>query len=122
MRKKIITLMTALLPLMAMAQSKNVSVDSVGTLGNQLTDSIRFKVTDDYSILAMIRQDMGYSLMYRLTLAGFSEGVKVIPLRDPITRTIALGWRNFQTLPYAARAFIGHIRREAPGILAHLET
>ena len=79
-------------------------------------------MTDDYSILAMIRQDMGYSLMYRLTLAGFSEGVKVIPLRNPITRTIALGWRNFQTLPYAARAFIGHIRREAPGILAHLET
>ena len=46
MRKIIITLMTALLPLMAMAQSKNVSVDSVGTLGNQLTDSIRFKVTE----------------------------------------------------------------------------
>ena len=88
----------------------------------RLSPDIRFKVTDDYSILAMIRQDMGYSLMYRLTLAGFSEGVKVIPLRDPITRTIALGWRNFQTLPYAARAFIGHIRREAPGILAHLET
>lgn len=85
-----------------------------------LQPDIRFKVTDDYSILAMIRQDMGYSLMYRLTLAGFSEGVSVIPIEKPPTRTIAMAWRDYETLPLAAKRFIEHIRREAPGILAHL--
>ena len=80
---------------------------------HNLTPDIRFKVTDDYTILAMIRRQMGYSLMYRLTLAGAAKDVAVIPIREPFHRTIAMGWRDFETLPYAARKFITHIRREA---------
>ena len=46
MKKKYLTLLFAIMPLMAMAQSMNVSVDSVGKLATQLPDSIRFKVAD----------------------------------------------------------------------------
>ena len=86
-----------------------------------LKPDIRFKVTDDYSILTMIRQNMGYSIMYRLTLAGFSDGVAVLPIKEPVKRTIAMGWRNYETLPLAARKFIEHIRTHAPEVLSHLE-
>lgn len=86
-----------------------------------LKPDIRFKVTDDYSILTMIRQNMGYSIMYRLTLAGFSDGVAVLPIKEPVKRTIAMGWRNYETLPIAARKFIEHIRTHAPEVLSHLK-
>ena len=98
----------------------SVALEAFSRIG--LTPDVRFKVTDDYSILAMVRQNMGYSLVYRLTLAGFSEGVAVIPVREPVQRTIAMGWRNYETLPLAAKRFIGHIRAHAPELLAHLET
>ena len=87
---------------------------------HRLKPDIRFKVTDDYTILAMIRRQMGYSLMYRLTLAGAAKDVAVIPIREPFHRTIAMGWRDFETLPYAARKFITHIRTNAKQVLGEL--
>ena len=44
--KKLFTIIVAFIPLMAMAQSMNVNVDSVGTLAKHLPDSVRFKVAD----------------------------------------------------------------------------
>ena len=44
--KKLFTIIAILMPLMAMAQSKNVSVDSVGTLARQLPEDVRFKVAE----------------------------------------------------------------------------
>ena len=44
--KKLLTLIAALMPLMALAQSLNVSVDKAGTLAEQLPDSIRFKIAE----------------------------------------------------------------------------
>ena len=46
MKKYILTLLTVLLPTLAMAQQMSIRVDSVGTLDKQLPDSIRFKVAE----------------------------------------------------------------------------
>jgi DNA-binding transcriptional LysR family regulator len=97
----------------------SVALEAFAGIG--LEPDVRFKVTDDYSILAMVRQNMGYSLVYRLMLAGFSDGVAVIPVQEPVQRTIAMGWHNYETLPLAAKRFIGHIRAHAPELLSHLE-
>lgn len=59
---------------------------------------------DDYSILAMIRQGLGVSVLYRLVLAGFGEGLAVRPVEEPLERTVALAWRQWETLPLAAGA------------------
>ena len=44
--KKLITIIAFLLPMLAQAQQMNVSVDSVGMLGKELPDSVRFKVAE----------------------------------------------------------------------------
>lgn len=81
---------------------------------NHLKPHICYKVTDDYSILAMVRQSLGISILYRLVLAGYSEGVSVVPIQESLQRTIALAWRNYETMPYAARMFADYIRIKMP--------
>ena len=44
--KKILVLLVALMPFVAMAQEKSVHVDSVGHLARLLPESERFKVAD----------------------------------------------------------------------------
>lgn len=85
-----------------------------------LTPRIEYKVYDDYSILAMIRQGLGVSVLYRLVLAGFGEGLAVRPVEEPLERTVALAWRQWETLPLAARRFAEFVLRRTSQVLAQL--
>ncbi|SFP27277.1 DNA-binding transcriptional regulator, LysR family [Oscillibacter sp. PC13] len=85
-----------------------------------LSPKIEYKVYDDYSILAMVRQGLGVSVLYRLVLPGFGEGVAVRPIREAPERTVALAWRSWETMPLAARRFAEFIIRHAPEVLAEL--
>lgn len=82
-----------------------------------LSPQIEYKVYDDYSILAMVRQGLGVSVLYRLVLTGFGEGVAVRPIREAPKRTVALVWRSWETMPLAARRFAEFIIRHAPEVL-----
>ena len=75
-----------------------------------LTPHIEYKVYDDYSILAMVRQGLGISCMYQRVLEGFETDLAIRPISHPPTRPVALAWQNKLTIPYAARQFIDFIR------------
>ncbi len=70
-----------------------------------LTPRIEYRVYDDYSILAMVEQGLGVSMMYNRVLRGFDTNVRVVPVREKPERTIALAWGNEETIPRAAREF-----------------
>lgn len=70
-----------------------------------LSPNIEFKIYDDYSILAMVQQNLGISLMYSLVLEGFSEKVAIRPIKERPERRVALGWRKWETMSYASRKF-----------------
>lgn len=70
-----------------------------------LVPRIEYEVYDDYSILAMVRQGLGVSAMYQLVLSGFEEGLEVRLIREEVERSVSLAWRNWQTMPLAARRF-----------------
>ncbi|MGI6029633.1 MAG: LysR family transcriptional regulator [Candidatus Heteroscillospira sp.] len=86
-----------------------------------LTPNIEYKVTDDYSILAMVKRGLGYSILYNMVLAGFCEGVAVRPIQERPERTIALAWRRWDTMPLASRRFAEFIPKRLPEILKGLE-
>lgn len=83
-----------------------------------LSPRVVYKVYDDYSILAMVRQGLGVALLYRLVVAGFEEGLAVRPIEEELERTVALAWKNWETLPLAARRFGSFIREQTPAVLA----
>ena len=74
-----------------------------------LTPKIGYEVYDDYTIMSMIRQGLGVSLLFRRVVRGFSEGVEIRELSSPLTRPVYLAWKNRQTLPIAARRFADYI-------------
>ena len=85
-----------------------------------LSPRIEYTVYDDYSILAMVRQNLGVSILYRLVLDGFEAGLALRPLAEKPTRTVALAWQNWETMPLAARHFAAFILEQAPNIVSTL--
>ena len=67
---------------------------------------IEYKVYDDYSILSMVRQNLGVSAMYKRVLEGFGEGLVIRPMERPV----ALVWKDWNTMPFAARKFVSYVR------------
>ena len=58
----------------------------------------------------MIRQGLGVSILYRLVLEGFEDGLELRPIRERLERSVALLWRNWETMPFAARRFVSFVK------------
>lgn len=80
-----------------------------------LTPDVRCQVYDDYTILAMVRQGLGNSILYELVTRNFGNQVALVPIREAPQRRVALIWKNWDTLPFAAREFAGFLMAELEG-------
>lgn len=76
-----------------------------------LVPKIEYEVYDDYSIIEMIRQGLGFSIMYERVLTGMEDELAIRPIEEQPERTVALAWRNWTTLSYASRTFAEFILR-----------
>ena len=77
-----------------------------------LHPQIEYKVYDDYSILTMIRQGLGVSILYRKVLEGFGTDLEIRPVQEQMERPVALVWKNWDTMPFAARKFVSWINEK----------
>lgn len=69
------------------------------------TPNIAYEVYDDYSILSMVRQGLGISVLYEKVVSGFELGLSLRPILEAPRRRVALAWSSWETMPYAARRF-----------------
>lgn len=74
-----------------------------------LIPNINYKVTDDYTILAMVRQGLGVSMIYERVLRGFEQNLTVRRIDEQPKRTIAVAYRNRKSISHAAGRFIDFI-------------
>ncbi len=81
----------------------SVLLDAFHSAG--LTPSLAYEVYDDYSILSMVRQGLGISVLYEKVVAGFEQGLSLRPIQESPRRRVALSWVSWDTMPYAARRF-----------------
>lgn len=79
-----------------------------------LNPRIEYKVTDDYSILAMVRQGLGVSMIYQMVLPGFTQQLAIRPVKECPSREVSLAWRDKRTLPLAARRFSEYLIKNTP--------
>lgn len=71
-----------------------------------ITPNFAYEIYDDYTILEMIRQDLGASLLYENFLDGLTlDDLTIRHISEKPFRTIVLAWKNWQTLPLAAQEF-----------------
>ena len=74
-----------------------------------ISPNICLRMHDDYSILSMIEHGLGYSLLTALVLQKTAYNVPILPLQEPILRTISLVTKNKSSLSLAAKIFMQYI-------------
>ena len=70
---------------------------------------VRLTMHDDYSILSMVEQGLGYSLLAELVLQKTAYDIAVRPLEEPVLRTMALVMKDKRALSVAAKTFMWFI-------------
>ena len=72
---------------------------------------------DDYSILAMVKQNMGISMMYGLVVRDFENNVVINPIQENVERTIALACLKKEYLSKASKQLYEYIQKNVTKIL-----
>ena len=98
--------------------TRSVAVEGFRALG--LEPRYACKVYDDYTILSMVRQGLGYSILYSLAVTGADKDVAVRPIKEKLERSIVLAYTNEDTLPLAARRFLAFARFRLPSLVRTL--
>ena len=87
----------------------SVVLDAFASEG--LTPNLQYKVYDDYSIVSMVEQGLGVSVLYRPVLQNIAQNLVTLPLDSPVTRTVAVACRDSGALSGASRTFLRFIEK-----------
>lgn len=71
-----------------------------------ISPNVKLRVHDDYSILSMVEQGLGVSILAELVLRKTNYNVIALPLEPAITRTLGIVAKDARTLPLASKEFI----------------
>lgn len=77
-----------------------------------ISPDIRLRVHDDYSILSMVEQGLGVSLLAELVLRKTAYDVISLPVYPPVIRIMAIVIKDEKTLSLAASEFIRFVKSE----------
>jgi len=70
----------------------------------------QYSVLDDHSILSMVENHLGISILSRLIARGYEDKVKLLPLQPYCCRELGIGMRSYENLSPAARTFVDFAR------------
>lgn len=73
---------------------------------------LKIDAADDAAILSMIIGGMGVSVLSSLSLIGFGDRVRGIPLREPIECELGVAVRSSRTASAPVRAFINFLMQQ----------
>ena len=82
-----------------------------------ITPNVRLRVHDDCSLMSMIEQGMGVSILTELVLRKTNYDVVPLPIDPPIIRTLAVVTKERRTLPLAAKVFIEQLMAQREQLL-----
>lgn len=74
-----------------------------------LEPNIKYTIHDDYAIMTMAEAGLGISILAELMLRRNNYNIVCLPLNPPIYRTLAIGYKDKNSLPIAAKYFIEYL-------------
>lgn len=74
-----------------------------------ITPNVKLRVHDDYSILSMVEQGLGISILTELVLHKTSYDVVALPVEPAIIRMMSIVTKDKNTLPLASKTFIRYL-------------
>jgi len=79
-----------------------------------LVPKVEYTIADNYTILAMISSGLGCTVMNKLTLSGLATDAVIRPIKENISRSVDLAWKQWNTMPIASQRFAEYIIRHTP--------
>ena len=76
---------------------------------HHLQPNIQFRVHDDYTIMAMVENGLGISILSQLIMDRVNYRLVKKTITPPIKRTIGITYKNKKLLPIASRYFINFL-------------
>lgn len=74
-----------------------------------LKPDVRYRIHDDYTILSMVEQGLGISILPEMVIRRTDYRFIALPTDPPIIRTIGIAYINRKALPIASRFFIDYL-------------
>lgn len=76
-----------------------------------LTPDIKYTIHDDYAIMTMVEIGLGVSILAKLMLRRTDFNIVCLPTEPPIYRSLAIGYKDKNSLPIASKYFIEYLLR-----------
>lgn len=67
--------------------------------------------SDDATIISMVASGLGVSVLSELSLRGYEQSVKSVPLKEPVDCTLGIAAKSIKSLPPAAKTFISFAKK-----------
>lgn len=78
--------------------------------------NFHYSVLDDHTILSMVENRLGLSILTKLISVGSSYKVKLVPVYPEYYRDMGIGMKNYKKLSPAAKTFVDYAIRVLPDI------
>ncbi|MDE5908298.1 MAG: LysR family transcriptional regulator [Lachnospiraceae bacterium] len=72
--------------------------------------NIKYTIHDDYAIMTMVEAGLGISILAELVLHRTNYHISLHQTEPPIYRTLAIGYKDEESLPIASRRFIEYLK------------
>jgi len=74
-----------------------------------LEPNIKYTIHDDYAIMTMVEAGLGVSILAELVLRRTNYRIARLPIDPPVHRTLAIGYKDWDSLPIASKRFIEYL-------------
>jgi DNA-binding transcriptional LysR family regulator len=72
---------------------------------------IKFKVGDDYAIMAMVEKGLGISILPELVLRGQQRNIRIVELEEPSFRSLGIAVNSLKHVSPAVRRFLDYVQK-----------
>lgn len=79
---------------------------------SKFTNILEFESVDNVSVLYMIKQGLGFSVLPKLMLNKKITGIKTVKLEEPLSRTIGVAYKKDAKQTFASKTFIDYLVSE----------
>lgn len=74
-----------------------------------LEPDIKYTIHDDFAIMTMVEAGLGVSILAELMLRRTNYHIVCLPADPPIYRSLAIGYKDKNSLPIASKYFIEYL-------------
>lgn len=72
---------------------------------------IKFKVGDDYAIMAMVENGLGISILPELVLRGQQRNIRIVEMEEPRYRSLGIAVNSMKHVSPAVRRFLDYVQK-----------